>query len=459
VVKVRKSVNFILGLFDTSWCLYVIIGAGLLLRLAVLRALSAMPLLSDAAWYHQMALQLLHGEKFSPYWPPGLPYYLSFCYRIFGESEFVARAAMLVFYIILVIIIFSFTKKMANRGAANVAVLIISLYPTFIHQSVEPFTQLPVAVCLLSLVFLATMFDKQKSLTVALVTGLILGAAVLLRASNVVFLIVVPIFYLFRIKRITPALISLLTAMVIISAWLVKAYDMTGRFIPINNANAMNFFLGNNEYTPLYKTWWFGSHKAGEANVPDAFVEVYDSIKAEPETERDRLYTEAAWKHIRSRPVPFVLRTLNRMRVYFAFDTFSGSMLMHDYHLNRFLGLGVIALDAGFYCLIMLSAIFFLIGFRNSFDPVRFTWIAVATVIIYAVPYWISFAHPTYHFPVMPFFIVFTAIFWEQLGKFPHSFVLESIFSSRWRKYLLAFAILVFCYIQAEWVIVMSSRV
>ena len=32
----------------------------------------------------------------------------------------------------------------------------------------------------------------------------------------------------------------------------------------VNEANSVNFFIGNNPYTPLYKTWWFGSHGEGE---------------------------------------------------------------------------------------------------------------------------------------------------------------------------------------------------
>ena len=95
----------------------------------------------------------------------------------------------------------------------------------------------------------------------------------------------------------------LLAALLPIGAWLVHAHAMTGRFVPINSANTVNFFFGNNPYTPLYKTWWFGSHEPGEPGVPPEYTALEERIRAAPPEERERLYRDQALAHIK-RAIP-----------------------------------------------------------------------------------------------------------------------------------------------------------
>jgi hypothetical protein len=76
----------------------VIVSMGIMIRLLFLLLVAHQPLMSDAAHYNDMAALLLKGEPFVPYWPPGLPLYLSAVHRVLGESTLVVRLAMLVFY-------------------------------------------------------------------------------------------------------------------------------------------------------------------------------------------------------------------------------------------------------------------------------------------------------------------------------------------------------------------------
>jgi hypothetical protein len=79
--------------------------------------------------------------------------------------------------------------------------------------------------------------------------------------------------------------------------------------------------------------------------------------------------------------------------------------------------------------------------------------------VLYAIPYWISFSHPTYHFPVVPLFGIPALIFVEKwlesrLKGIPMPLL---PFGRKKRSFLLAS--LIFFYIQIEWVSVMWSRI
>jgi 4-amino-4-deoxy-L-arabinose transferase-like glycosyltransferase len=458
-LSVPQPGSNLLRFLDGRRAVFFLIGFGLFLRLAALLLLSAFPLASDAVDYHETALRLLSGEHFAPYWPPGLPCYLLLFYKLFGASAFVARACMLPFYLAFSVLLYAYVKEIGSTRAANLAVLVFALYPTYIHLSVEPTTQFPVAACLVAIAFLVTTIVCRKaSWGTVIALGLVLGWVTLIRPSSGFLLVAAPLYLWLRTKSLKNAVVSLVIATVVVGAWLVKAHELTGRFVMINYANSKNLFIGNNPYTPLYKTWWFGSHKAGEVEVPAAYTAMKEEITRNPPDVQDRLYKEKAISYIQSRPDLFLIRTVNRIRAYFAFDTFTGSFLTTWYHMSRKVGLSVIGLDALFYTFVMFVALVMLFGFRNGLRLPEHAQIAVGIVVLYAVPYFLSFAHPVYHFPVVPLFGALAAALAAPLLGTPRSVVSREIGWVLKRNHALLFALALFLYIQMEWVFVMRSR-
>ena len=41
------------------------------------------------------------------------------------------------------------------------------------------------------------------------------------------------------------------------------------------------------------------------------------------------------------------------------------------------------------------------------------TWLLTTTVVLYALPYWVTMSHPTYHFPVMAPLALLGALAWQ----------------------------------------------
>jgi hypothetical protein len=189
-----------------------------------------------------------------------------------------------------------------------------------------------------------------------------------------------------------------------IGAWSIKVHAMTGRLLFINDANSRNLYYGNNPWTPLYHTWWYGSHKAGEPGVPDAFVVEKARIGKLPSgTERDTAFTQAVLAHIRARPDLFAVRTLARLRTFFAFDTFAAAQARAAG--RRVLMFMVLACDAFLWLVILFGGVVGLLGWPLD----RAAWVTLIAIALYAAPYFASFSHPTYHAPVAPLFGVWAS--------------------------------------------------
>jgi len=448
-----KSLDF-LGSRRATVLIFTI---GIVLRIGLLAALADNPLFGDAGAYHSWALKILHEDSFDPFLPPGLPYYLAVCYWIFGESELVGKASMLVLWLVFSLVLFFYLRRLSSRKAANLALGFFTFYPTFVIQSVWPLTQLPVAVLLLCVIYsLDVIADKRR--LVSAVIGLLLGFVALVRPSSILLAFLIPLWILYRYRAGGIKMVSVLivAAFIPIACWLAKVHDMTGRWVFISYNNSMNLYLGNNEYTPLYKTWWFGSHGAGDVDVPEDFTRKLDSLRTQPRHLRDKLYYSLALNHICSRPDLFALRTLNRIRCFFAFDSATATNALKRFKVEKILGLGILGLDAFSYCMIMLPGLLFLFLFRDSYISSERLTILVGIIFVYSAPYWIAFSHPTYHFPVVPLFAVAAAVFWVSVLEKPGAYekVIRSLKSS------LAFwlLILAFIYIQVEWIFVMYSR-
>jgi hypothetical protein len=73
----------------------------------------------------------------------------------------------------------------------------------------------------------------------------------------------------------------------------------------------------------------------------------------------------------------------------------------------------------------------------------------------YAIPYWISFSHPTYHIPVVPLLAVPAAVLLAQvLGM--EAGALDTALTKLKQRRSIAVAVVVFLAIQVEWAVVMG---
>ncbi len=116
-------------LLESPWTKYFVVAFGLLTRIVALARIGGRFLYYENTAYDRMAVQLLHNVRFSPYWPPGVPYYLMLAHMLFGEGLLVARASILLVYVAFSFGLYALVRELWSRRAANIAVLIFVLYP------------------------------------------------------------------------------------------------------------------------------------------------------------------------------------------------------------------------------------------------------------------------------------------------------------------------------------------
>lgn len=413
--------------------------------------LADFPVISDAGQYRLMAIDIVRGKTFIPYWPPGLPLYLAEVYKLFNNvGEPLSRAAMLPFYVVNTILLYLLVQDIVSRRTANIAALVFTLYPNYIYHSVIPLTQLPVATCFLIIVYCIHLITSRRLvwwlvLVLSVMVGAALGYGVLIRSSSLVIVGFIPLYLIYRRQPFYIILTPVIVAAGIIGTYQAALYDRAGEFILINTSNSYNAYVGNSETTPLYRTWLFASDK--DRRSPE-FAAVFDRVNALPPADQDKAYRELLIDDVLARPDLFVIRTLNRIRAFFGFDTFTGTRLVAEDIATTPVALLIVGIDSLFYITISLLAIsyFFLRDLLTTRSAVPVLLI-LGISLLYAAPYFVAFSHATYHFPVLMLMAVFAAVTFEGLSS--QEIRPQIIKRLRSRRVIAAFVL--FALIQLEW--------
>jgi len=452
--------KYSLKYLDSPWAIHIIVAAATVIRLGAIAVLGRRPLVGDAQLYDEFARRMLQGQSIYPLVPPGEGSYLALCYRVFGAIPLVARACMVPLAIAFFYAFHAAAVKFAGRRSANLAALVFAIYPLQILCSIEPITEMPAALLLmLSLLLVLSILARPGPAGFALL-GLALGLLILTRPSALPFIVVLPAFLLLRSRNWLGSAIAAAIPALMIAAWIGGVYHSTGHFVMINFSSTQNVFLGNNPYTPLYRTWWLTTHGDNPEQLPAAYRTLNAQILRAPWYEQNGIYRRAALQSIVSRPDLFLLRTANRIRVYFAFDSYTGSLLLNRYRLGRKLAFAAIALDGALFVLFAASALLFLFTVPHDYGAFRPALIIAGMIAIYAGPYFLSVSHPIYHFPTVPLMGLLAAGLWSGLPDWQAQILARPEWPIANQSAAVGAAIL-FIYVQVEYAFVMyhfSSR-
>jgi hypothetical protein len=418
----------------------LVVGFSTAVRLGVLFTVMHVPFSSDAQDYRLMAQQLVSGHTFVPYWPPGLSLYLA-PFVAAGANDAILRASMLVFWLIACWGLYRLMESLELAGVAWLLLLVFSLLPDSIQLSIEPLTQLPTAALLLVGLSSAVRILKGASVYEFALMGFSLGGTALVRPSAGVILIVLPVACAWYTRRLLPALGGAFLGFVLIGSWMVHSHAMTGRWV-FNTSNAYNMYYGNNPWTPNYRTWYFGSHaKLGSAEIErfPEYKKTLEHVVSLPKLEQPEAVGRLTKTAVRGHLGLFLFRTCNRTRCFFGFDTFSGAGLSGKTWRGIGLSKIVLLLEAFVYLLIVVPSVFWIAQVSGAFWKDAANKIILSTILLYAVPYWLSMSHPTYHFPVLLPIAVLGANAWRVAGG-------DRIRARAW------VAVAVLMAVQVEWV-------
>jgi hypothetical protein len=183
----------------------------------------------------------------------------------------------------------------------------------------------------------------------------------------------------------------------------------------LSTNNEMNCLLGNNPFTPNYKTWQLGEGRGFDVAAFHAYMARFQN----DHTPRSAMVHEAI-RYILERPDIFLLRTANRIRAFWGFDYSVIGEIRKQWtangktELTRGGKLGVAALfavNAGGYGLVMLAAIAGLFLFRKTgaMDG-RAAAFLLAVVAAVQFPYALTHSNACYHTSLLGFLFPFAAV-------------------------------------------------
>lgn len=395
------------------WWAAVTSAAILLRALVALVLLRHMPLVSDGRDYFELAAQLVAGGTSDAfYWPPGQSMVLACAFALFGKSLVVARLLSVVVSVATVALCALLARELAGVRAARIAGWIAALYAPSILLCAQPYAQHLAALCLAALAYFGLRAVRERRLALFALAGAAMGLGCLTRPSMVSVAPVLVLGWYLALRSERSSLRSLVTgAALAASVALVLVVPVLARDAragagwTLSTNNERNLFLGNNPYTPDYKTSHLGQRSLDEL-PPDA--------RAYLTSFYDRPDSRAAMRHealafMAQHPLRTAIRTVNRTTSFWGFDYVASR------EIQRWLGAGtrdVLALilaEAGSYLVVAVLALAGFFAFGRVGNPPWRRWL-VALALAYEVPYALAFSGGTYHFPVVPLLVPFAAL-------------------------------------------------
>jgi hypothetical protein len=401
----------------------IVVGVALALRVLVAFAfLGSMPQVGDAASYVEFAGSLLSnfpGPAY--YWPPGNSLFLAAVFSVTGESPFAMRVLMTIFSIAGVV----FTALLAQQVRARkeqaakaelTTGLIAALYMPAVLLVAQSYAQHLAALTLVAVAYFSLRATREGAVWLYAAAGAAFGVGVLTRPSMVSVAPVLLFLWGRSLKVSAPRGMPALAKVVLGGALFLLPATATiapvvihnraeGAGATISTNNERNFFLGNNRYTPNYKTSHLGQRELKDL-APDARAYL-ESFYVRPDA-RDAMKKEAL-SFMVSHPLVTAYRTWNRFTSFWGFDYIASRIIQEDRGFGTKGLLPLLLLEGGSYVLVMSLALLALISMREESDGFARRAL-VAFALAYELPYMLAFSGGTYHFPVVGLLMPFAAI-------------------------------------------------
>lgn len=389
---------------------------GLLLLAVALRGLSAfnllgrVPLVSDAESFASEAVDwLAHGHPHPFYWPPGNTVLLVLFFRALGDAALAARLAMVLVSSLTVLFAALIARRLGGRRAMLATAALGALYMPAVLLCSQSYSQHLAGLCLVCVAYFGPLALRDDRALAYPPCGFFFGLGCLTRPSMLgiapVLLVLALISLrapwrardLAHLRRIAVGLACAATCAAATLAPAVAHNHARGAGFTISTNNERNLFLGNNRFTPDYKTGHLGQRSVEElpADVRVYLLGFYERPDARKAMQRE------AVDYMRGHPLRTLYRIANRARAFWGFD-YLATRVVQQHAQGRLKQAApvLLALEAGTFVATMALAACAIVALRASMRRGFGLWLG-ALVLAYQIPYLIAFSAGTYHFPVM----------------------------------------------------------
>ena len=398
---------------DAIWKRRIVVTlvVGLLFRcILAFGVFQQMPQTEDGPSYRTQALQILDGTQGYYFFPPGTALSAVPVYSVFGASAGVDHAIATAFWTLFSISSAWLAWLVCNeKRAAWYATLMATFLPHGLLATCTISSQ-PLATALItsSLCLLVIAYRRQRLLPWT-IASFLLGYATITRPATLVLSGVALLALVVAWRRIR---LPLSTALAALSALIVgQAVCIVpvmlhnheyGQGYSLSTNNEWNLLVGNNPYTPDYKTGHFGQRTFDQlpTDARDYLAKILPHEQpALASLSQRQAMKDSALSYITAHPLHTMYRISNRFRGFWGMDYTAARELQNTYQLSGKTTAGLLLVEGGGFLLVLLLACMYMLRKGSTDNYKTLVYIVVACSLL---PYLLAFTVAKYHTIVLP---------------------------------------------------------
>jgi hypothetical protein len=379
---------------------------------------------SDLAWYFERAQEWVatgqYAEKGVPtaFWPVGYPAFLAGVLALFGPGVLPAQLANVALSAATLIFMHVWCRRrFPDPRVADVAALLLAVYPNHMAYSVGTFSE-PLFTSLLLAVLLVAEPGVQRWRLLS--AGLLVGLATLVKAQTLLLgplLLFVALLERWNWNCVRSALagtvLACTAAACVISPWTYRNLVVMGSPILVSSNGGMSLLDGN---SPAMTMSLLTDFSREAAVFSDVHFSPADQVAA------DGRAKAAAWGWIAANPGRFAMlmpKKIFRLWVPDGESEYIFQAGYADYESHRLAFRSVRVLNQVFYWLVLFSGF---VGIARAFharEPQ--TFILPLMIVFFTAISMVFSGQSRYHPPLMPFLMGYAASVWLAGRRFPRT--------------------------------------
>jgi 4-amino-4-deoxy-L-arabinose transferase-like glycosyltransferase len=335
--------------------------------------------------------------------PPLYPYILAGVFKVFGVysalSAWVILAFNSVFAALTCLTLYRIAERIYGTSVARATAWTWAVFPYAIYWPVRVVWETSLTTFLLSLALLFTlrMADEPPRRRMWILFGLLWGVIALTNTAVVSMLPICLLWLLYRLPRrpeqLLGAALCVLTAALVVSPWLVRNYQVFGKFIFVRDNLPLEMYEANNDQSA--GLWTRDEHPGNNPEAMRRFQELGElGFMAEKRQEVRQFIDE--------HPGRFLWFTLQRAAYFWIAPPQATILAGYDLMISR-------------HTNFLLGAVFAFAGlWLNIRNRKRGAFLLACFLLVYPLPYYLVNPFPRYKHPIEPEMILLIVyLFWE----------------------------------------------
>jgi len=291
-----------------------------------------LPLHDDEIEYHFLAQQILQGNGFvneygqpTAWRTPGYPLFVASIYKLFGTEISSMRIILIIFSASISIFVYLLTYFLFRR---HITAFISSLGWTFLPNSIFLAGNLwgeSVTAFFLVVSFVLVINFKRKvnkvSFIATIVSGLLVGMAILTRGYMIFIILALPFYLLFYEKSKKLAMVCLIFSALIPSIWLMRNAIVLHSFT-LSTETAQVIWHGSNRWA---RGGWNGEWFNHNSEQKDYLIKKYPGFFDQlTDGERSKIYLKEAINEIPNNPLRILWLTPRKIAIFLSPSSYLG---------------------------------------------------------------------------------------------------------------------------------------